>query len=135
MGQVVTIGLDLAKSVFQVHGVDVADEVVVRRQISKRCSETTAVPPAAGPAADIVNSCGRCPGSLWCDDCRVTAEMHGSTARIERRTHAEHRQRERVEMGVPARRDLEKVTPRQLSLREAHARSPLGQHGHPDLDL
>lgn len=35
MGQVVTIGLELAKSVFQVHGVDVADEVVVRRQIRR----------------------------------------------------------------------------------------------------
>lgn len=35
MGQVVTIGLDLAKSVFQVHGVDAAGEVVVRRQIRR----------------------------------------------------------------------------------------------------
>ena len=35
MAQVVTIGLDLAKSVFQVHGVDSAGEVVVRRQIRR----------------------------------------------------------------------------------------------------
>lgn len=35
MGQVVTIGLDIAKSVFQVHGVDTAGEVVVRRQIRR----------------------------------------------------------------------------------------------------
>ncbi|WP_158913151.1 IS110 family transposase [Caulobacter sp. S45] len=35
MGQVVTIGLDLAKSVFQVHGVDAAGGVVVRRQIRR----------------------------------------------------------------------------------------------------
>ena len=35
MGQVVTIGLDIAKSVFQVHGVDVGGEVVVRRQIRR----------------------------------------------------------------------------------------------------
>jgi transposase len=35
MGHVVTIGLDLAKSVFQVHGVDAAGEVVVRRQIRR----------------------------------------------------------------------------------------------------
>jgi transposase len=35
MGQVVTIGLDLAKSVFQVHGVDAAGEVVVRRQVRR----------------------------------------------------------------------------------------------------
>ena len=35
MGQVVTIGLDLAKAVFQVHGVDAAGEVVVRRQVRR----------------------------------------------------------------------------------------------------
>jgi hypothetical protein len=42
MGQVVTIGLDLAKSVFQVHGVDAVGEVVVRRQIrrSSSCSSS-----------------------------------------------------------------------------------------------
>jgi transposase len=35
MGQVVTIGLDIAKSVFQVHGVDAGGEVVLRRQIRR----------------------------------------------------------------------------------------------------
>ena len=35
MGQVVTIGLDIAKLVFQVHGVDGAGAVVVRRQIRR----------------------------------------------------------------------------------------------------
>ena len=35
MGQVITIGLDLAKSVFQVHGVDTAGEVVVRRKLRR----------------------------------------------------------------------------------------------------
>ena len=35
MGQVVTIGLDIAKSVFQVHGVDESGEVVVRRQLRR----------------------------------------------------------------------------------------------------
>ena len=35
MGQVVTIGLDIAKSVFQVHGVDAAGAVVLRRQIRR----------------------------------------------------------------------------------------------------
>ncbi len=32
MGIVTTIGLDIAKSVFQVHGVDEAGDVVVRRE-------------------------------------------------------------------------------------------------------
>jgi transposase len=35
MGQVVTIGLDIAKSVFQVHGVDAVGEVMVRRQVRR----------------------------------------------------------------------------------------------------
>jgi transposase len=35
MGEVSTIGLDIAKSVFQVHGVDAAGAVVVRRRISR----------------------------------------------------------------------------------------------------
>jgi transposase len=35
MVQVVTIGLDIAKSVFQVHGVDAGGEVIVRRQIRR----------------------------------------------------------------------------------------------------
>lgn len=35
MGRVVTVGLDIAKSVFQVHGVDAAGEVMVRRQIRR----------------------------------------------------------------------------------------------------
>ncbi len=36
MTEVSTIGLDLAKTVFQVHGVDVAGETVIRRQ-QRRC--------------------------------------------------------------------------------------------------
>ena len=35
MEEVVTMGLDIAKSVFQVHGVDAAGEVIVRRQIRR----------------------------------------------------------------------------------------------------
>jgi len=35
MGQVVTIGLDIAKSVFQVHGVDVESVVVIRQKLSR----------------------------------------------------------------------------------------------------
>ena len=35
MGEVITIGLDIAKSVFQVHGVDGAGAVVIRKRISR----------------------------------------------------------------------------------------------------
>ena len=37
MQAVTTIGLDIAKSVFQVHGVDANGLVVVRRQLKRRC--------------------------------------------------------------------------------------------------
>jgi transposase len=36
MGNVITIGVDLAKSVFQVHGVDAEGVIVVRRQLRRR---------------------------------------------------------------------------------------------------
>ncbi|MFK4508404.1 hypothetical protein ABIF81_003582 [Bradyrhizobium daqingense] len=36
MQSILTIGLDIAKSVFQVHGVDAAGQVVVRRQLRRR---------------------------------------------------------------------------------------------------
>jgi transposase len=35
MGEVITIGLDIAKSVFQVHGVDDAGTVVMRKRVSR----------------------------------------------------------------------------------------------------
>src|ERR1700716_2182687 len=36
MQTITTIGLDIAKSVFQVHGVDATGEVVIRRQLKRR---------------------------------------------------------------------------------------------------
>jgi hypothetical protein len=36
MQTVTTIGLDIAKSVFQMHGVDVTGQVVIRRQLKRR---------------------------------------------------------------------------------------------------
>jgi energy-coupling factor transporter ATP-binding protein EcfA2 len=36
MQAVTTIGLDIAKSVFQIHGVDAAGKVIVRRQLKRR---------------------------------------------------------------------------------------------------
>jgi transposase len=35
MSEVITIGVDLAKNVFQVHGIDAAGGVVVRRQLRR----------------------------------------------------------------------------------------------------
>ena len=36
MNKISTIGLDLAKSVFQVHGIDAQGRVVVRRQLRRK---------------------------------------------------------------------------------------------------
>jgi len=36
MNEVITIGVDLAKNVFQVHGVDAEGAVLVRRQQARR---------------------------------------------------------------------------------------------------
>ena len=34
--QITTIGLDIAKNVFQVHGIDAAEKVVVRKRLRRR---------------------------------------------------------------------------------------------------
>ena len=36
MEEIGTGGLDIAKSVFQIHGIDAAGEVIVRRQLKRR---------------------------------------------------------------------------------------------------
>jgi transposase len=36
MQAITTLGLDIAKSVFQVHGVDAAGNVIIRRQLKRR---------------------------------------------------------------------------------------------------
>jgi len=36
MQAVTTIGLDIAKSIFQVHGIDAAGNVLIRRQLKRR---------------------------------------------------------------------------------------------------
>jgi transposase len=37
--QITTIGLDIAKNVFQVHGIDAAEKVVVRKQLRRGARE------------------------------------------------------------------------------------------------
>ena len=49
MGEVTTIGLDLAKHVFQVHGAD-ADGATVLRKSLRRAQVLTRTRPAARPA-------------------------------------------------------------------------------------
>jgi transposase len=49
MQAVTTIGLDIAKSVFQIHGVDAAGNVIVRPQLKRR------------HVCHSFRSCRRCP--------------------------------------------------------------------------
>lgn len=55
MGEVITIGLDIAKHVFQVHGVDDVGAVVVRRRL--RRSEVLAFFEALGPCLVGMEAC------------------------------------------------------------------------------
>jgi hypothetical protein len=43
--QVTTIGLDLAKHVFQIHGIDAAEKIAVRRQLRRGQTFCTGVVP------------------------------------------------------------------------------------------
>ena len=63
--QIATIGLDIAKNVFQVHGIDTAEKVVVRKQLRrsqvlaffKACRRAlSAWRPAPRPTIGRVNS-------------------------------------------------------------------------------
>jgi hypothetical protein len=50
---VTTIGLDIAKSVFQVHGVDAAGQVVIRRQLKHRYVLTMKERPGSEPSGQV----------------------------------------------------------------------------------
>ena len=52
--QVTTIGLDIAKNVFQVHGIDAAEKVVVRKQL--RRSQSAGVLQGTAACNPIVSS-------------------------------------------------------------------------------
>ena len=78
MQTVTTIGFDIAKSVFQVHGVDAAGQVVVRRQLKRRqvvaffqklpaclvgieaCASSLVARAAGGRAYRATNAAGLC---------------------------------------------------------------------------
>jgi transposase len=61
MGQVVTIGLDIAKSVFQVHGVDAGGAVVLRQRLTR--SRVLAFFAKTPPCLVGLEACGS--GHYW----------------------------------------------------------------------
>jgi transposase len=65
MQSITTIGLDLAKSVFQVHGIDAEGNVVLRRQLKRRyvLAFFQKLPP-------------------WCARFRCVREVSGAISRI-----------------------------------------------------
>ena len=69
MGDVSTIGLDIAKSVFQVHGVDVTGAVVIRKRVSRAKVLEYFGEPAAMPGRDrsmsVSASLGPRAASAW----------------------------------------------------------------------
>jgi len=50
MDEISTIGLDLAKNVFQLHGIDASGAVVLRRQLRRAAVEKFFAHQARGPA-------------------------------------------------------------------------------------
>src|SRR5262245_29766923 len=50
--QITTIGLDIAKNVFQVHGIDAAEKVAVRKQLRR------------GQVMKFVSALSTCPGGM-----------------------------------------------------------------------
>ena len=63
MQAITTIGLDIAKSVFQVHGIDAEGKVIVRRQLKRRYvlaffHSLTLSDASHGPAFDARPWCG-----------------------------------------------------------------------------
>jgi hypothetical protein len=62
--QITTIGLDIAKNVFQVHGIDAAEKIVVRKQLRRGqvMKFFAALPPCLvgmEACATAQSSCGR----------------------------------------------------------------------------
>ena len=80
MAQVVTIGLDLAKSVFQVYGVDAAGQVVVRRQIRR----SHQIPTSCAHLRCRVEAGSSGPAALWPATSSVAARgrTHGRTDQL-----------------------------------------------------
>jgi len=75
-----TLGIDLVKNLFQVHGVDGQDRTVVQRQLRRR--QTTAI---CGAIATLLGGDGACGGlspSAWLADSSTSGSSWTSTITI-----------------------------------------------------
>jgi hypothetical protein len=66
METVTTIGLDIAKSVFQVHGIDAEGKVILRRQLKRRYRQHTKSRSVAGGVGGEVWLVKFRPGGYGC---------------------------------------------------------------------
>src|SRR6266542_281318 len=82
--QVTTIGLDIAKNVFQVHGIDAAEKVVVRKQL--RRSQVLAFFKALPPCLIGMEACAT--AHYWA---RELTKLGHRVRLIEKRIMAQHR--------------------------------------------
>ena len=88
MGEVSTIGLDIAKNVFQVHGVDRDSEVVIRKRVSRSklleffCGaaivpdrhRSLSVSPSLGPRAAVARPYGEVAAAELCEGVSQTQQ-------------------------------------------------------------
>jgi transposase len=73
MQTITTVGLDIAKSVFQVHGVDAQGKVIVRRQLKRRyvLAFFQKLPSASKPAPPHIIGRASCRHlGIRCGSCR-----------------------------------------------------------------
>jgi transposase len=76
MGEIATIGLDLAKNVFQVHGIDAQGKVLVRRQL--RRTEVLEFFAKARPCLVGMEACAT--AHHWAEMLRGSASVAGGMA-------------------------------------------------------
>ena len=78
MQTVTTIGLDIAKSVFQVHGIDAEGKVVIRRQLKRRY--VLAFFQKLAPCLVGIEAFVQCWFTFWLCGCSRTSADHFSLA-------------------------------------------------------
>src|SRR5271169_4177078 len=89
--QITTIGLDIAKNVFQVHGIDASEKVVVRKQL--RRSKLMAFFEALAPCLIGIEACAT--AHYWARElAKLGHEVRLMIGSIEKRIKTQHRANE-----------------------------------------